>query len=130
MIELRDIHKAFGRNHVLNGVNLSIAKGESMVIIGGSGTGKSVLLKCILGIVTPDAGDILIDGARLKVIGQASKRVPVKKFIAHYESVISSARTAAAGKSARKPKAAKTAHASASKRTKKTPGRVAAKRKP
>ena len=62
MIELRDIHKAFGRNHVLNGVNLSIAKGESMVIIGGSGTGKSVLLKCILGLIHPDSGTILLDG--------------------------------------------------------------------
>ncbi len=62
MIELRDIHKAFGPKQVLCGVNLSIAKGESMVIIGGSGTGKSVLLKCILGLVHPDSGTILLDG--------------------------------------------------------------------
>ncbi|RAP42718.1 ABC transporter ATP-binding protein [Rhodovulum viride] len=62
MIELRDIHKAFGRNHVLRGVTLTVPKGESMVIIGGSGTGKSVLLKCILGLVRPDAGQILIEG--------------------------------------------------------------------
>ncbi len=65
MIELRDIHKAFGDNQVLRGVNLTVGTGESMVIIGGSGTGKSVLLKCILGLVTPDRGEILIDGAPL-----------------------------------------------------------------
>ena len=62
MIELRDVHKAFGANTVLNGVELTIPRGESMVIIGGSGTGKSVLLKCILGLVTPDSGQILVDG--------------------------------------------------------------------
>jgi len=62
MIELRDVHKAFGANTVLNGVDLTIPRGESMVIIGGSGTGKSVLLKCILGLVTPDSGQILVDG--------------------------------------------------------------------
>ena len=62
MIELSDVHKAFGANRVLRGVNLSIASGTSMVIIGGSGTGKSVLLKCILGLVRPDAGRITLDG--------------------------------------------------------------------
>ncbi|ANB34771.1 ATP-binding cassette domain-containing protein [Rhodovulum sulfidophilum] len=62
MIELRHIEKAFGRNRVLRGVNLTVPKGASMVIIGGSGTGKSVLLKCILGLVRPDAGQILIEG--------------------------------------------------------------------
>jgi len=62
MIELKDVHKAFGTNRVLRGVNLSITGGQSMVIIGGSGTGKSVLLKCILGLVHPDAGQILLDG--------------------------------------------------------------------
>jgi len=62
MIELRDVHKHFGPKRVLQGVNLTIPKGESMVVIGGSGTGKSVLLKCILGLMTPDAGTILLDG--------------------------------------------------------------------
>ncbi|MCF1708476.1 ABC transporter ATP-binding protein [Tabrizicola sp. J26] len=62
MIDLQDIKKSFGRNHVLRGVNLTIPSGQSMVIIGGSGTGKSVLLKCILGLVTPDAGRILLNG--------------------------------------------------------------------
>ncbi|MGV8986658.1 MAG: ABC transporter ATP-binding protein [Cypionkella sp.] len=62
MITLSGVHKAFGPNHVLRGVDLVIPKGESMVIIGGSGTGKSVLLKCILGLVTPDSGTILLEG--------------------------------------------------------------------
>lgn len=62
MIRLENVHKSFGDNHVLRGVNLHIPKGESMVIIGGSGTGKSVALKCVLGLVTPDQGKILVDG--------------------------------------------------------------------
>ena len=62
MIELAGIHKAFGANRVLRGVDLAVPTGTSMVIIGGSGTGKSVLLKCILGLVAPDAGTILLDG--------------------------------------------------------------------
>jgi len=62
MIELRDIHKTFGPKRVLQGVSLEIAKGESMVIIGGSGTGKSVTLKCVLGLIKPDAGTIFLDG--------------------------------------------------------------------
>ena len=62
MIELSDVHKAFGSNKVLRGVNLTIPKGESMVIIGGSGTGKSVLLKSVLGLVVHDSGTITLDG--------------------------------------------------------------------
>jgi phospholipid/cholesterol/gamma-HCH transport system ATP-binding protein len=62
MIDLANVHKAFGANQVLQGVNLTIPKGTSMVIIGGSGTGKSVLLKCILGLVRHDAGSITLDG--------------------------------------------------------------------
>jgi phospholipid/cholesterol/gamma-HCH transport system ATP-binding protein len=62
MIELRGVTKAFGAKEVLRGIDLSVSTGQSMVIIGGSGTGKSVLLKCILGLVRPDAGTILLDG--------------------------------------------------------------------
>ncbi|PKP69957.1 MAG: ABC transporter ATP-binding protein [Alphaproteobacteria bacterium HGW-Alphaproteobacteria-4] len=62
MIELRGVHKAFGSNDVLRGVDLKVARGTSVVIIGGSGTGKSVLLKCILGLVHTDAGAILVAG--------------------------------------------------------------------
>ncbi len=62
MIELSDVHKAFGSNRVLRGVNLRVETGTSMVIIGGSGTGKSVAIKCILGLVQPDSGTITLDG--------------------------------------------------------------------
>ncbi len=62
MIILDNVHKAFGPNKILQGVNLTIPKGESMVIIGGSGTGKSVTLKSVLGLVTPDSGTISVDG--------------------------------------------------------------------
>lgn len=62
MIALRAITKSFGGNQVLRGVTLDLPKGQSMVIIGGSGTGKSILLKCILGLVKPDSGTILVDG--------------------------------------------------------------------
>jgi phospholipid/cholesterol/gamma-HCH transport system ATP-binding protein len=62
MIELLDIHKSFGSNVVLNGLNFSIEKGKVTVIIGRSGGGKSVLLKHIIGLIRPDAGAINIDG--------------------------------------------------------------------
>ncbi|MCA3507479.1 MAG: ATP-binding cassette domain-containing protein [Rhodobacter sp.] len=62
MIALRQVTRSFGRNAVLRGVSLDIPSGQSMVIIGGSGTGKSVLLKCILGLVRPDGGTITLDG--------------------------------------------------------------------
>lgn len=61
-IEIRNLHKAFGKKVVLDGVDVDIKKGESLVVIGGSGTGKSVLIKCIQGILTPDEGTIEIDG--------------------------------------------------------------------
>ena len=62
MIRLEGVHKAFGNNRVLRGMDLEIARGTSMVIIGESGTGKSVALKCILGLITPDQGKIQVDG--------------------------------------------------------------------
>ncbi len=62
MITLSGVHKTFGTNAVLRGVDLTIARGTSMVVIGGSGTGKSVLLKSILGLVRPDSGVISLDG--------------------------------------------------------------------
>src|SRR3984957_13016327 len=61
-IRLRNLHKSFGEKHVLDGIDLDIMPGTSMVVIGGSGSGKSVLLKCILGLLEPDAGSIEIDG--------------------------------------------------------------------
>ena len=62
MIRMENVHKAFGDNQVLNGMTLEIPKGTSMVIIGGSGTGKSVALKSILGLIQPDSGEIYVDG--------------------------------------------------------------------
>lgn len=62
MIRLENLHKTFGQNAVLRGVDLQVPAGTSMVVIGGSGTGKSVLIKSILGLVTPDSGRIFVDG--------------------------------------------------------------------
>jgi phospholipid/cholesterol/gamma-HCH transport system ATP-binding protein len=61
-IEISRLNKAFGSKQVLRGVDLTIGTGESVVVIGGSGSGKSVLLKCILGLMRPDSGSIKIDG--------------------------------------------------------------------
>ncbi|MDE2029451.1 MAG: ATP-binding cassette domain-containing protein [Alphaproteobacteria bacterium] len=61
-IELSGVTKSFGNKHVLCGVDLNVGVRESVVIIGGSGTGKSVMLKCILGLLKPDAGSVKIDG--------------------------------------------------------------------
>ena len=62
MIELIGVTKSFGNNHILRGVDLTVDRGTSFVIIGGSGTGKSITIKSILGLVTPDAGKITVDG--------------------------------------------------------------------
>lgn len=61
-IAIRGLEKSFGAKHVLRGIDLDVRQGESLVVIGGSGTGKSVLIKCIVGILRPDAGSIVIDG--------------------------------------------------------------------
>jgi phospholipid/cholesterol/gamma-HCH transport system ATP-binding protein len=61
-IVLKDVRKSFGPKQVLNGLDVEVAKGRSLVVIGGSGTGKSVMLKCILGILAPDSGEIIVGG--------------------------------------------------------------------
>ena len=61
-ISIRGLAKAFGANQVLRGVDLDVGEGRSLVVIGGSGVGKSVLLRCLLGLAKPDAGSIMIDG--------------------------------------------------------------------
>lgn len=66
MIEILNLHKRFGSAPVLGGVDLAIAPGESLCVIGQSGTGKSVLLKCILGLIRPDAGQVLWQGRPLE----------------------------------------------------------------
>ena len=70
-ITLDNVRKSFGQKHVLNGVTLSVPKGHSLVVIGGSGTGKSVMLKCILGLLQPDSGSIRIAGE--EVVGLRGK---------------------------------------------------------
>jgi len=67
---LKNLHKSFGHKHVLQGIDLEVFPGESMVIIGGSGTGKSVLLKCLLGLIHADRGSIHMDGH--EIIKEAS----------------------------------------------------------
>lgn len=71
MIELSGVKKSFGSKAVLRGIDLSVGRGESLVVIGGSGTGKSVLLKCILGLVRPDAGTITVNGAPVEAAREA-----------------------------------------------------------
>lgn len=72
MIQLENIHKSFGSKKVLQGVDLSVPKGKSLVVLGGSGTGKSVTLKTILGLITPDQGSIKIDGQ--EILGLSEKK--------------------------------------------------------
>lgn len=79
-IELKNVHKSFGTKHVLTGIDLTVNKGESMVIIGGSGTGKSVTLKCVLGLIEADSGIINIDGQNVKEMDNHKRAEQMKKF--------------------------------------------------
>ena len=79
-ISLRGVTKAFGPKKVLQGIDLDVAQGESMVVIGGSGTGKSVLLKCILGLMRPDAGSIRIDDEETVALADGGRADVMRKF--------------------------------------------------
>jgi len=79
-ISLRGITKAFGPKKVLQGIDLDVAPGESMVVIGGSGTGKSVLLKCILGLLSPDKGSIKVDDEETSDLTDRSRARVMRKF--------------------------------------------------
>jgi len=72
-VKMTDVRKAFGKKVVLDGVTLEVKKGESLVIIGGSGTGKSVTIKCIQGLLTPDSGSIQVDGK--EIVGMNAKEL-------------------------------------------------------
>ncbi len=72
-IRMRGVRKAFGSKQVLDGVDLDVGAGSSMVILGGSGSGKSVTIKCILGLVTPDAGEIEVDGVNVLKLGRRDR---------------------------------------------------------
>lgn len=68
LIEINDVHKSFGQQHVLRGVNLKIERGQSLVIIGQSGCGKSVLLKHLIELLEPDSGEIIFDGTNISIL--------------------------------------------------------------
>lgn len=79
-IDVRGLSKTFGRNCVLNDVSFSLEKGESFVIIGASGTGKSVLIKSILGLIDPDKGEIRVDDILLSTLSSSDRRKTLKRF--------------------------------------------------
>jgi phospholipid/cholesterol/gamma-HCH transport system ATP-binding protein len=79
-ISVRGLCKSFGRNRVLDGVDIDCGSGESVVIIGGSGTGKSVLVKCIVGLLRPEAGSIVIDGIETVSMRRGSREQLMQKF--------------------------------------------------
>jgi phospholipid/cholesterol/gamma-HCH transport system ATP-binding protein len=80
MILVKDVYKSFGPNHVLRGTNLEVKCGESMVVIGGSGTGKSVLIKCIIGLLRHDRGEIYVDGIEISNLDEKAWNELRKKF--------------------------------------------------
>lgn len=79
-IELQSVHKSFGPKVVLDGVDLVVPRGESLVVIGGSGTGKSVMLKCILGLMKPESGVIKVDGENVLDMDAGDREATMRKF--------------------------------------------------
>lgn len=79
-ISLRGVHKSFGTKHVLRGIDLDITKGQSLVIIGGSGTGKSVLIKNIIGLLSPSSGSIKIDDQEVTNLSGSERNKLMHKF--------------------------------------------------
>lgn len=67
VLELKNLHKSFGDNHVLKGFNLKLFKGENLVVMGKSGSGKSVMVKCLVGLIQPDSGSITIKDEIIKI---------------------------------------------------------------
>jgi phospholipid/cholesterol/gamma-HCH transport system ATP-binding protein len=80
MIRLAGVHKAFGRNRVLRGLDLEVKDGETLTIIGGSGTGKSVTLKIMVGLLRPDAGTVTVDGVEISRLPEEKLFDTQKKF--------------------------------------------------
>lgn len=79
-IAIRGLRKSFGRKKVLDGIDVEVGVGESLVVIGGSGSGKSVLLKCVLGLIEPDSGSIRIDGEETVGLSRADRARVMRKF--------------------------------------------------
>ena len=80
ILEVRGVWKSFGKKQVLKGVNLSVMPGESLVVLGGSGSGKSVLLKVILGMLEPDKGSVFLWGKDVARLGGAQRRKMFRKI--------------------------------------------------
>ncbi len=79
-IAVKDIYKSFGDNHVLRGLSVDITKGESIVVIGGSGAGKSVFIKCIIGLLKPEKGKVYVDGEEVTSMNENELNELRKKF--------------------------------------------------
>jgi phospholipid/cholesterol/gamma-HCH transport system ATP-binding protein len=79
-VELRGVKKRFGPKVVLDGLDINIPAGQSLVVIGGSGTGKSVMIKCVLGILRPEAGDIYVDGKEVTRLRGRGRDAMLRKF--------------------------------------------------
>ncbi len=79
-LQLCGVKKSFGGNHVLRGIDVQVPKGKSLVVIGGSGTGKSVMLKCVLGLIHPDHGSILVDGQETVGLAPRERDRLMRKF--------------------------------------------------
>lgn len=80
MIQIIDLHKSFGENKVLQGVNMTIEKGETLVIIGQSGSGKSILIKHLIGLIRPDTGEIYVDGVEITCLKEDELNQIRRKF--------------------------------------------------
>jgi phospholipid/cholesterol/gamma-HCH transport system ATP-binding protein len=80
MIQVVDLHKTFGANKVLTGINLTIPEGSTCVILGGSGSGKTVLMKHMIGLLKPDSGQVIVDGEDLVPLGDAEIERVRRKF--------------------------------------------------
>src|ERR1051325_8716571 len=80
MIRLVDVHRSFGPNHVLRGASLEVRDGETLTIIGGSGTGKSVTLKLMVGLLKPDRGQIFVDHEEITHLNEEALAPVQKKF--------------------------------------------------
>jgi phospholipid/cholesterol/gamma-HCH transport system ATP-binding protein len=79
-VELRGVKKRFGSKVVLDGLDLAIPSGESLVVIGGSGTGKSVMIKCVLGILRPEGGEIFVDGNEVTHLSGRRRDAVLRQF--------------------------------------------------
>lgn len=80
MLSISRLSKSFGGNHVLRGIDLTVAKGKSLVILGGSGSGKSVTVKCVMGFISPDEGSIRLDDQELTGLPHGERTLLNRRF--------------------------------------------------